>query len=381
MKKLFILLCVGLMSCTFTFENTQAKDLLVLPQSKAIDNKNCQSENLFSIEDIDAILSQNNFTKIKVWGKNDRDLEEIELLAKENLSQYWVEPNTYADDYKNWLDFVFDQNKFAMAPHGSDEGDHKKFAEHLIPLYYGYHALNMNKHLSKDEKEIFLQRLKVRTEKLFRFMKLRHTSIYNLSKCGKNDIWTCNNGAYKLHLVRTLYGATFGNTHYNQGKKIFQIAIDGLAEDGALWREASRGKWSWMYYTHSLNLLLHISEIYYLNGENLYEYQNKHGQNIHDAVNFLIDAMDNNEIMWQYAKKKKGINHYDDWKNYKDLQHLNILRNDGTDGYNAWLYIYASRFPDSHNTNKLLDNITLQDKIKFGESGFDTQCFYPLTTQ
>ena len=360
-----------------------AQELKIFPSSKAIDDWNCTSDNQYDISELDSLLRPNkNFTKIESWSKNDWDLEKIEWYAKENLSQYWMDPDNYADDYKAWLIYLFDEKQFALSPHRSNEDNFKKFAEHLLPLYYGYHALNTNGHLSPDEKDLLLSMIKIRSENLFNFIKNKNRHIYDLSKCGSKDIWTCNNGAYKLQLVRTLYGATFNdNAHYDQGKKIFEIAIDGLSDDGALWREASRSKWSWMYYTSGLNLLISIADIYYLNGENLYDYVSPNGNSIHSAVQFLSEAIDDNEKMWKYAKTTKGVNHYDDWKNYKDTEHLDVLKFNGVDGYNAWFYIYATRYRDALVTKKLMSQIQLGDKIQWGYIGFDTHCFYPVENE
>lgn len=377
MIKIFaLLLCIPFWSF--------AQEYKVLPTSKPLDkSSSCYSDNHMNIDDIDWLLEpNNNFKVIKTWSENDWDLEKIEWYAKENLSQYWVEPQTYLEQYKIWLTFLFDEKQFAMKPH-SDPDDHKKFAEHLLPLYYAYHALNMNNHLSEQEKEKFLARIEMRTKNYFLFVGNKKPVAYNLSQCkNKSIIWDCQNGTYKTQLIRTLYGATFNDSkHFDQGKKLFEYAINDLADDGSLWREASRGKWSWMYYTHGLNLLMSIAEIYYLNGIDLYQYQSPKGKTIHDAVKFLADAMDDKEIMFKYAKKNAGVNHYENWRDYKDLEHYYILKFDGKDGYNGWLYMYAHRFPSSKLTKDLFDKIQLGDKIKWGYIGFDTQCFYPVKNQ
>ena len=107
-----------------------------------------------------------------------------------------------------------------------------------------------------------------------------------MSKCKiGRDQWSCQNHTYSHQLTRTLYGATFGSSKdYAMGEKMYKFAIDDLKPDGALWREAVRGRWSWSYYAHTLGLLLSIAEIYKHNGVDLYSYKSdKNGLTIHDG--------------------------------------------------------------------------------------------------
>ena len=384
MKKIYFIFFIFFFFPFFSHSN----EYQVLPDTKAINNKNCSTDiylNKSTIKDL--LENNNNFTEIKAWGKNDWDLEQIEWFAKSNLSQYWVEPEKYASIYKEWLKYVFDEKSFAIKPSNhsisfnNSDDDHKKFAEHLLPLFYAYHALKHNNDLSMDENKEFLNRIELRAKNYISYLNKVSNQKINFKSCYKgNKTQDCTNGVYKMMLVRTLYGATFQDEkNFDFGEKVFQFAIEDLKEDGALWRESERSKWSWQYYTHALNLLFSIGEIYYLNGINLYDYESSKGQTIHDAVEFLSKAIDDNELMFNYSKKLTAVNHYDDYKNYKDDEYLNLLKHDGQDGYNGWLYIYAYRFPDSELTKKLIKQIELKDKIKWGYIGFDSQCFYPFS--
>lgn len=355
-----------------------AQDYKVLSDFKNTDtNSTCYKDKHFKQSDLDVLLNPNkNFRSIQAWGENDWDLEQLEWFAKENLSQYWVEPDRYADTYKKWLTYLFDEKQFALRPNNIPD-DHQKFLEHLLPLYYAYHSLSFNNHLSQKEKQEFLNRLSVRTNNYFSFVKAKKPDAYYLTKCQTGKIWNCNNGTYKMQLLRTLYGATFNDpSHFDQGKKIWQIVINDLSEDNALYREAYRGKWSWMYYTHALNSLLSIAEIYQANGENLYDYTSPQGKTIHDAIKFYSDAIDDHSLMFKYAEKKEGIQHYEDWKNYKDLKYLQRVKYQPQDGFTAWLHIYSRRFPNTELTKKLHKQIKIVGKSQWGVTGFDPFCFY-----
>src|SRR6056300_1356235 len=89
---------------------SHSNDYHVLPDTKAINNKNCSTDIYFNKSTIkDLLENNNNFNEIETWGKNDWDLEQIEWFAKSNLSQYWIEPEKYSSIYKEWLKYVFDE--------------------------------------------------------------------------------------------------------------------------------------------------------------------------------------------------------------------------------------------------------------------------------
>ena len=111
------------------------------------------------------------------------------------------------------------------------------------------------------------------------------------------------------------------------GEKMYKFAIDDLNPDGALWREAVRGRWSWrLLCSHALGLLLSIAEIYKHNGVDLYSYKSdKNGLTIHDAVSFLLESIKDNKKIWSYAKELKGVQHYNNFTDYKSPENLQKL--------------------------------------------------------
>ena len=109
-----------------------------------------------------------------------------------------------------------------------------------------------------------------------------------------------------------MYGHSFERQEDVEfGEAMFRFAIDDLSEDGALWREASRGAWSWHYTAIALGQLLSVSEISRASGTNVVDYRSPiSGHTIHDAVNFYLRAIADPELMFRYAKADAGVEHY-----------------------------------------------------------------------
>jgi hypothetical protein len=194
---------------------------------------------------------------------------------------------------------------------------------------------------------------------------------------------------YGTQLVRTLYGAITGiPNEFQRGEKMYKFAIDDLKPDGALWREAIRGKWSWKYYNHGLHYLLAIAEIYRLNGQDLYSYRSPiSGKTIHDAVSFYLDAIENPELMWNYASENYALDSYTDlvgWNDFKSDEILNhIIGETEFTGAKSWLYIYRSVFKNHPNTARADQLIpTFQDQtLGSNDLGFFAQCIYKDANQ
>ena len=346
---------------------------------KAINKINCISENDFSATDLKRILDRNkNFKIIDNWSDNIRDFAVIDSYLLENLSSYSINPTIENSiKLKEYISILFDNNFAARlgGKHPRDSG--QKLRDVILSFLYSMATLQKFGHLSQKEILSFKEYIDPRISILSNVENDR----FRMSKCSRHaDLFGCQNHTYQLQHVKALYGFLFNNSNYiKDSKKLFQFAINDLKSDGALWREASRSKWAWMYYPHGLAQLIAIAELHYQNGENLYEYKSSEGLDLHNAVEFYVRSLENNELMWKYSKKLAGVNHYDDFRNYKDQNYFNeILNNDGGDAYHQWLYIYAHRFPDHPNTQLAKNYINLyQNKIKWTyHLGFNPQCFY-----
>ena len=90
----------------------------------------------------------------------------------------------------------------------------------------------------------------------FNYLKDREHLIYPGTMRLHEDLFGCQNHIYDEAHLRTLYGFIFNDEEeFRAGERVYRFALDDLKEDGALWREASRGWWSWTYYGLGLNFL------------------------------------------------------------------------------------------------------------------------------
>ena len=248
----------------------------------------------------------------------------------------------------------------------------------LITAMYSYKALDNNGFFNASEKKYFLNEIKKR----FNIIKSATKWGFTMRQCRVGqDIFGCQNHTISHQLTRTLYGAIFDSPDdYAMGEKMYKFAIDDLKPDGALWREAARGRWSWNYYSHTLGLLISMGEIYKHNGEDLYSYKsNRNGLTIHDAVAFLLSAIQDNEKMWKYAKQLKGVRDRKNSKDYKSKEYLNkIITDSEKDGLKNWFYIYRANFPNHENT-KLAETLipTFRQQLRHSQHlGILAQCVF-----
>lgn len=269
----------------------------------------------------------------------------------------------------SYLKFLF-RHKFSYQMGDAESDNHLFHKGTVLALMYTFNSLKANDHLGSFESTF-------RNQIHLRFKQLRLIGKhYDMPRCTVGgDLFGCQNHTYGFIHARTLYGHLFDQqTHFRMGEKLFKFAINDLAEDGALWREAKRGARSWNYYTHALNHLMAIGEIYHLTGNSLYGYQaEKSGKTIHDAVRFLLDALTDNGLMLNYAK----ANVYGGRRNFDDPHHLYRIIN-GNDGYKNWFYIYQTRFPNHPNTKLGQQLLNLYSKLQkeSNHMGFFAQCLY-----
>ena len=365
------------------FVPLQAKEYQALPELSET-NPRCSEKSNFDVQDIDYLLEPNkNFQWISMRQKNDFDYAKVNRNTIRNLSFYWSQPTKEnAEQFIEYILELYNEKNFAKGVGGGDGIDNAgRYQPAIFALYFSYHALKSNGHLDVRQDDIFLEMLKSRSKNLFGFVNREAPHTYTMSRCRKGgDIFGCQNHTYDVQLTRLLYGITFNDQkHIDQGKKMFEFAINDLAKDGSLWREAQRGWWSWHYYSRGLNLLTLTAEIYKFNEQDIYSYTNNHGQTFHDAVKFLLDAMDNHQLMWEHSKKNQGIDGKKNKKGHQDLEYYHLLKFNGMDGHNGWAYAYVKNFPTHPNTDRIKNLIQLEDEIEWAHEGIDLGCFYPFT--
>ena len=131
---------------------------------------------------------------------------------------------------------------------------------------------------------------------------------------------------------------------FRKAFKNFEAAIKYSRKDGSLPIETRRGGRAMFYQARAMNALAVIAMIAENQGYNIWEYNHK-GKDFHNLVKFFIDVLENNELIFEYAKESR---HPGPAKNYKkqDLKR-------STSSNWGWLYAYASRYPDHENIKRI----------------------------
>lgn len=249
-----------------------------------------------------------------------------------------------------------------------------------------YALLALQETGSIDENK--LRELKDRLEELVYDPAFSNNHFFTASRCSRSQLgdgaarpFSCQNHTYgKLHLRAVMGVLLSRDEELHAAEALYRYAIDDLASDGALWREASRGAFSWTYYSHALGHLVGIADLLSRGGNDLWSYQNRRGQSIHDAINFYSDSLSDptSEILMQrYAKRNLGIEggrlNYD---NPTDLARYELVLNQRY--YSEWLPVYLSAFPNSQSA-RTIQNMLRNDnppRTTF-HYGLNTWCVYP----
>ena len=357
----------------------------ILPEKPSnFDYRSCIYEENLSFADIKKILREQGHQKLDGNGPDEEGFFTINDRVEMFHAELWANPTPVnVKKVKELYSLLFD-SQYASGPYKNLKEDSLPVKHFTQALMYTFHTLKKNGQIDNKEEEIFLREIQKRIASI----ELAKESTYTMGGCkvGTND---CNNMIYGSQLVRTLYGAITGiPNEFQRGEKIYKFAIDDLKPDGALWREAIRGKWSWKYYNHGLHYLLAIAETYRLNGQDLYSYRSPiSGKTIHDAVSFYLDAIENPELMWNYASENhalKSYTHLVDWNDFKSDEILDrIIGETEFSGAKSWLYIYRNVFKNHPNTARADQLIpTFQEQtLSSNDLGFFAQCIYKDANQ
>ncbi len=148
---------------------------------------------------------------------------------------------------------------------------------------------------------------------------------------------------------------------FKSSLKGFIDVIDTMRADGSLPYQTSRGNAAIWYQNLAINVLIAAAEMAKYQGIDLYSFKSKNGTDIHDAITFLLNSIENNEIIYEYASRnmnpwQKG-NGIVDPMDYKfQLGKDKIFqwqRGRNRSSFLAWYEIYKNRFPNHYNLEKL----------------------------
>lgn len=128
-----------------------------------------------------------------------------------------------------------------------------------------------------------------------------------------------------------------------------------------------------VYTSRNIAHMLIVAETARLQGIDLYSYSPA-GLSIHDAVQFMLDARENNSIVDGYASANKYLP--PEFSTFRS----NAQR-DPFDGHDtSWVPIYAKRFPNTDLTNQLrrLKPATPNQGIRYSAVGGNVTCMVGL---
>lgn len=355
----------------------------ILPEPvKEKDYPFCAGIKLPTYKDVLDIFDKNkNFTTVSMGNTRfHNDLADVREVITWYHSAYWANPTqSRGDDLKNFLIEILSRD-FASELKDKRIGadDNMALKDLLLAMMYAYGSLAQNFHIDQSDLLFFHREFKKRLITASKSYPQRHT----MSRCKiGTDTFGCQNHTYQQQHIRTLFGYLFDYpSEFKMGERLYKFAIDDLSEDGALWREASRSRWSWSYYSHALGHLVSIAELNRLSGNTILDYQSTvNNYNIHDAVAFLLDAIEKPELMWKYGKNLAGVEHYKNYKDYKSTEYLDLLINETEhSGLKNWYYIYRTISAPNDNIKRADQLIpTFKKQLEYSKHlGFLGQCVY-----
>jgi hypothetical protein len=155
---------------------------------------------------------------------------------------------------------------------------------------------------------------------------------------------TNNNHNYMRHAVNMEWGALMGNDAYFQkGVEGYIVALGQMRPDGSFPLETARGAMAISYTSHAISSLVLIAEIAANQGHNLYDLE-QNDLSLHSAITFLLDAIDNPEIIVDYAAENDTCTNPEACGDYrKQWLELNM----------GWIEPYRARFPESESTRRI----------------------------
>ena len=338
----------------------------------------CTSVELPSHKDIISILNANgNFAEASL---SDPLLADLRDMITWHHAAYWANPTKLqGDKFKNLLIEILSSGFVSdLKDKGPGSDDNMALKDSLLAMMYGFGSLAQNSHINESDILFFHREFKKRLITARDNYPERH----DMSRCKiGSDIFGCQNHTYQQQHARTIFGYLFDYPEeFKMGEKLYKFAIDDLSEDGALWREASRSRWSWSYYPHALGQLVSIAELHRLSGNPILDYRSKESKyQIHDAVKFLIDSIEQPELMWKYAKSLEGVDHYNNYQDYKSTEYRDLLTGDTEqNGLKNWYYIYRAIAASDENIRRLDQLVpTFKKPLEYSKHlGFLGQCMY-----
>jgi len=167
-----------------------------------------------------------------------------------------------------------------------------------------------------------------------------------------------NNHALLGASVAAAWGALVGEPALlRRAIDVYRRTLLDMRPDGSLPLETARGARALWYQRHAITSLVVIDTIARLQGLDPTAGLPA-GRDLHRAVRFLLDALDDPRRVWPYARE----NFRPGPQRNPYVQDLGFLRRRPTGRhYMAWVEIYRARFPDRPETARLAATLAAHD--------------------
>lgn len=273
-----------------------------------------------------------------------------------------------------------------MGTDGSNETAHLWQTDFLLTLAYAVLALQETQMVDGAELEEFKDYL----AGLVYSSPYQDTWFFNASRCTaaaqgdmRSRMSACQNHTYgKLHLRAVMGALLDSDEEIRAAVELYRYAIDDLAADGALWREASRGAYGWKYYGHGLGHLVGIADLVSRSWFNLWDYESPAGLTIDDAVGFYAASLadpENDQLMSRYSRRNLGIDSGRDY--YREPLSLEMYEEVINKRYfSEWLPVYLNASSNSASARQILDLLrnAMPPETTY-HYGLNTWCTYGVT--
>jgi hypothetical protein len=135
---------------------------------------------------------------------------------------------------------------------------------------------------------------------------------------------------------------------------VYRAYLDTMRSDGSFPEEAKRGQSALKYENNAIALMVLTAELELARGADLYAYQGRNGD-IHKAVKFLLDALQDQSLIAGYAAANVTPT---DPAQPDGKQALNFLRPQRNMTQMGWVVPYVLRFPGSDNAKIIRKLVT-----------------------
>ena len=170
---------------------------------------------------------------------------------------------------------------------------------------------------------------------------------FSISEAGTNP--PRNNHGYLAYSIKMAWAIASGNdTAFAEGVETFYIALHQMRSDGSFPAEVARGACALRYQDTAIANLLAIAELAAQQGYDLYSLT-VDGKTIHQAVTFLLDAVDDPAVVAGYA----AANGVCDFPPGSPMDTFSIRVGNPDDIMSAWMEPYIARFPALLNSARL----------------------------